>query len=171
MILFETNRLIVRYLNESDWDYFKELLNAPEIIEPIPQKPFTIEEVKEKFNQNLDFDDSIDPLRRYAWAVCIKGNDEVIGLCLFLVNEDGDRELAYRFRKSFWGNGFGTEMTKGLIDFSFSSLNLSKVTADVTIGNLASMKILEKFLKPERDFYNSRDKCMDRRYVLYKKDL
>ena len=170
MIVFETERLVVRYLNAGDKDYFTELLNAPEIREPIPQKPFRMEEVEEKFRQHLAISEEIDPTKRYAWAVCPKGGDEVIGLCLYLVNEEADRELGYRFRKAFWGKGYGTEMTAGLIDYSFNVLGLEKITADVTIGNTPSMKILEKFFEVERDFYNPHDECMDRRYVLYREN-
>lgn len=170
MVVFETERLVIRFLKEADRDYFTELLNAPEIREPVPQEPFSLDEVEERFNQNLEVTERIDPTRRYAWAVCPKGSDEVIGLCLFLINDEGDRELGYRFRKAYWGKGYGTESTRGMINYSFHVLGLDKVTADVTIGNIPSMKILEKFLHPVRDFYNPRDKCMDRRYELYKKD-
>ena len=34
---------------------------------------------------------------------------EMIGLAMFLINEKGQREIGYRFRTRYWGNGYGTE--------------------------------------------------------------
>jgi len=81
--------------------------------------------------------------------------------------DEGDRELGYRFRVEYWGKGYGTEVTKGLIDFCFQDLKIEKITADVNVENIASTKILNKFLKPVREFFNEKDNCTDRRYELY----
>jgi len=47
-------------------------------------------------------------------------------------------------------------------------LQLEKITADVNIENIASAKILNKFFKPVREFFNENDNCTDRRYELYR---
>jgi ribosomal-protein-alanine N-acetyltransferase len=41
MILFETERLTVRRIESKDKKYFTELFTNPRIIEPIPQKACT----------------------------------------------------------------------------------------------------------------------------------
>ena len=97
-----------------------------------------------------------------------KGKEELIGLCAFLTNDESQRELGYRFRKKYWGKGYATEVTKNMIDYCFNVLDLELITADVNIENIASVKVLEKFFRPVKEFYNERDQCTDRRYLLRK---
>ena len=124
-------------------------------------------EIEEKFSFAMKPQAAILNNKTSIWAICEKGRDEMIGLCALLTNNEGDRELGYRFRVEYWGKGYGTEVTKGLIDFCFQNLKLDKITADVNIENIASAKILNKFLTPVREFFNERDNCIDRRYELY----
>lgn len=167
MVLFETKRLIVRNLTADDKDLFFELLSDPEIIEPIPQPLYTEEVMLEKFNQNLNLC-GVYEHDRTVCGVFEKENNDMIGLALFLTNDCKDKELGYRFRKKYWGKGYGTETTKAMIAYYFEVLKVEKVTADVTIANHGSVKILHKLMVPVCEFYNERDQCMDRRYELTK---
>ncbi len=121
---------------------------------------------REKFQEFLDMNENILENVKNVLGIYKRGNTELIGLCGLLTNDENDRELAYRFREKYWGKGFGSEITKGLINFCFSILNLDKITADVCVKNSGSVKIPEKFLNPIKDFYNQKDACMDRRYEL-----
>jgi ribosomal-protein-alanine N-acetyltransferase len=106
--------------------------------------------------------------QKCACGIFEKGNPEMIGLSLFLINDENEKELGYRFRVNYWGKGYGTETTKGMLEYYFSVMNLDKVTADVNIANIASVKILDKFMKPTNEFFNKRDNCTDRRYEVGK---
>lgn len=170
MKLFETERLIIKGLRKEDKVYFTELLSHPDIIEPIPQKPYTQSQIDESFNKSLNLDLGVLNNEKRACGIFEKGNPEMIGLALFLINDENDKELGYRFRKKYWGKGYGTETTKGMIDFYFQILNIEKIIADVNTENTASVKILSKFLKPTKEFFNESDNCTDRRYELYKND-
>ena len=55
-----------------------------------------------------------------------------------------------------------------MLDYYFKEMKVEKVTADVNIANVGSVNILNKFMKPVRDFFNERDNCTDRRYELKK---
>jgi len=44
------------------------------------------------------------------------------------------------------------------------------ITADTYISNNKSIKIIEKFMVFDKEFYNQTDKCVDRRYKLTKKE-
>ena len=61
-------------------------------------------------------------------------------------------------------------MAKGLIDYSLKTLFYDKITADVDIENKISMKILEKYMTLEKEFYNVEDRCVDRRYEIKKEN-
>ncbi len=142
MKIFETNRLIVKTLSDKDKEYFIELLSDPRIIEPIPQIKFSRNEILEKFSDYLKSNGNFKEREKFACGIFEKGNQEMIGLCLFLTNNENDNELGYRFRVNYWGKGYGTEITKGLIDYYFKEFNIGKVTADVNIENVRSVKIL-----------------------------
>lgn len=167
MKLFETERLIVKNLELEDRDFFEELLSDPKIIEPIPQPKFTENQILEKFSESLNVKSVLEK-ERCACGIFEKENPEMIGLCLFLTNDENEKELGYRFRVKYWGKGYGTETTKGMIDYYFKELNIDKVTADVNIDNIGSVKILNKLMKPVREFFNERDNCTDRRYEINK---
>ena len=167
MKIFETERLIVKKLALENRDFFVELLSDPEIIDPIPQPEFNKNQILEKFSENLGLE-SISEKERCVCGIFEKENPEMIGLCLFLKNDENEKELGYRFRVKYWGKGYGTETVKGMINYYFNELNADKVTADVNIANYGSVKILNKFMKPVREFFNMRDNCVDRRYEVHK---
>ena len=166
VIIFKTERLIVRKLVKTDQYFFTELLSNRDIIDAIPQKAYSQKEIDNRFQEFLSASSEIKDLKRNVWGIIEKDKNELIGLCLFLTNNEKDRELGYRFRKLCWGQGYGSEIAKGIIDFAFNNLKLSKITADVWVENLVSTKILEKYLHPVKEFYNERDACTDRRYEI-----
>ncbi|WP_196887406.1 GNAT family N-acetyltransferase [Aureivirga sp. CE67] len=170
MLLFETERLEVRQLNIKDFDYFKELVTAPEIIDPVPVKRWSDAEVEERFENFTNYPVNPNEKETVIWGVFEKGNEELIGLNGYLTNDENQREIAYRFRKPYWGKGYATELAKNMIVFCFETLENQVLTADVFIENIGSVKILEKFFNPVREFYNEKDGCMDRRYILTKED-
>lgn len=168
MKIFDTDRLDVRRLELKDKDYFIELLSKPEIISPIPQIEFSSEKILEIFEKDIALTNVLD--NRCACGVFEKAKSELIGLALFLKNDENDFELGYRFRVEYWGKGYGTEIAKGMIDYYFNDLNVQKVAADANVENMGSIKILSKWMNPVRDFYNPQDKCTDRRFSIEKKN-
>lgn len=169
-MVFQTERLIVKRIEETHKNEFIELLTAEEIIKAIPQKKPSVDNIAMKFQLALSFDGNIKGSSISLLGVFEKNKNELIGLAGFLTNDDEERELGYRFRKDFWGRGYATEITKEMINYSFTFLNFEKITADVWIENIPSNKVLNKFLKPVKEFYNKKDNCTDRRYELLKKN-
>ena len=157
--MFSTNRLYVRPLLYSDSDEFFDMMSNPNVMNPVPQQ------VKNREESDANLQILIqDPKEKTVWAVCEKDDNELIGLCALLVNDEGHDEIGYRLREQYWRKGYGTEIAAGLIDYCFNELKFSMLTADVNTENVPSVKILEKFMKPVREFYNENDQCTDRRY-------
>ena len=165
-IVFNTKRLSIGQMSLEDKAQFIELLSDPKILKLIPQKAFKLDEIMLKFNSFLNNPINVKDSPKSIWGVYELHKKELIGICGLLTNDEKDRELAYRLRHKYWNKGYGSEIAKGLIDYSFETLSLTKITADVNVENTASVKILEKYLVPYREFYNEKDKCTDRRYVL-----
>lgn len=53
MTIFETERLIIKKSGSRDKKYFAELFSDPKILEIIPQKAFTENQITERFNKSL----------------------------------------------------------------------------------------------------------------------
>lgn len=164
-MIFETERLYTRRLEKSDEVAFFELMSNPNVMNPIPQKPFNKMESVLKLAELILLEKS-SPTK--IWSLCKKGCDDLIGICGVLKNDKNEDEIAYRIIENFWGNGYGTEITKGLINFCFDQLKSELITADVCVENVRSVKILNKFFTVQKEFFNPEDNCTDRRYILRK---
>ncbi len=105
MKIFETERLIIKRLEKADKPYFAKLFTDSKILELIPQKAYTETQITERFDKSLNVKLGDLKNQRCACGIFIKGKAEMIGLALFLINDDGDKELGYRFRVKHWGNG------------------------------------------------------------------
>jgi ribosomal-protein-alanine N-acetyltransferase len=164
-MIFETEKLYARKLEENDEAAFFELMSNPNVMDPIPQKPFEKNESASKLTELISLESSSDTK---IWSLCKKGSSDLIGICGVLKNDENEDEIVYRIIERFWGNGYGTEITKGLIDFCFNKMNSEFITADVCVENARSVKILNKFFNVQKEFFNPEDNCMDRRYILRK---
>lgn len=164
MKIFETERLIIRELHLNDADAYFDMMGNINVMRLIPSEIMTREESDAHLQRFLDSDYNLSDTK--AYAIESKEEKEFIGLCAFLKNDENEDEIGYRLREKFWRRGFGTEITKGLIHYGFTQLNMKNITADVNIVNIGSVKILEKFMNPIKEFFNEEDNCTDRRYVV-----
>lgn len=167
-MIFETERLLVRALHLSDSDAFFDMMGNPNVMNPIPRPAMSrlesdafLNKVMQSKTFNLD---------KEVRAIVEKKSNNFIGLCAFLKNNEQDDEIGYRLREQFWRQGYGTEITEGLIQYGFEVMKTPKITADVYVENIGSVKILKKFFRPVKEFFNEDDNCTDRRYELLKSD-
>lgn len=167
MSIFETDRLSIRKLKESDSDSYYDMMGNPNVMNMVPRK------VMSRIESDKHLNDFLNPNQNQTniqvWAIDTKENNEFIGICAFLKNDEDEDEIGYRLRELFWRKGYGTEIAKGLISYGFNQLKLEKITADVDTKNLYSVKILEKFMSSKKEFFNESDNCTDRRYEVSKK--
>src|ERR1043165_2657001 len=113
-MIFETTRLYVRRLKQSDEPAFFELMSNPNVMNAIPQKPLNRTQSNSELAELILLEKSSDTK---IWSLCKKGCNDLIGFCGVLKNDEKEDEIAYRIIETFWGNGYGTEITKGLIDY------------------------------------------------------
>ena len=164
MSLFTTERLYVKHLDIQDKTSFIELLADPDIINQVPQAEFSEQEISDRFKKGVNLNTNpLSNIKNY-WGIYKIGSTELIGLTMLLTNDEGDRELGYRFRTHVWGKGYGKEIAKGTIHYCFKTLGLKKLTADADIKNIASIKILSLFFIPEKLIENSLS--TDQRFVI-----
>ena len=146
-IYIETNRLILREIEESDAQGIFELDGDPEVHRYLGEKPIKdIEESKSIINyiRNQYEEHGIG-----RWAVIDKKTDEFVGWSgLKYEKEVRDEmyyyDLGYRLKKKFWGRGIATETAIESLKYGFQVMGLKEIYAGAHIDNIASNKILKK---------------------------
>lgn len=69
---------------------------------------------------------------------------ERIGTCSFIPSPDGAAwDIAYCVHRRFWGQGYATEMVRGMIDLA-RSCSANRITVDVNRENGASNAVVRK---------------------------
>jgi ribosomal-protein-alanine N-acetyltransferase len=140
-MIFETNRVRVRKLIESDLNAFHRMQSNPLVMQ------YATGIVKSLEAHKIELDDLIskyDVTENSFWIYAIERKTDAAFIgTVALVKDDGNDEVGYRFLQEFWGSGFGTETCQGLIEYC-KKKNFKKLTAYAVDANIASQKILEK---------------------------
>jgi len=77
-------------------------------------------------------------------AILASGRRKPIGNCGFHKIEEKDKVALFGIaigEKQLWGNGYGTEATKLVVDYGFKFLNLNKIEAEVLVSNKRSIEM------------------------------
>ncbi len=169
MRIFETNRLVIRTLENSDADDYFDMMGNPNVMNMVPVPVMSRQESDDHLRKAISGDLNTDRSVK-AYAAVTKSNNEFIGIVAYLKNDLGENELGYRLREKFWRRGYGTECAKGLIDYGFSTLKFELLTADCDQKNLGSVKILERLMATKTEFYSEKYKCHDFRFYLKREE-
>ncbi len=134
-MIISTERLMVRYFEETDGSDLHDYLSKKEVLEFEPYEPFSFEaSVVEAKRRSED---------KNFYAVALK-TGKVIGN-LYLAQEDfGNWELGYVFNRDYWGYGYAIESAKALITYAFENWNVRRIVAMCDPLNEHSWKLLER---------------------------
>lgn len=66
------------------------------------------------------------------------------GLTPWIWEDEKLIDITYRLRESAWGQGYGMELARALVQYGFNELKLSEITATITPDNTASKSIAAK---------------------------
>lgn len=140
--ILETKRLILRRLVPDDLDDLFALYRDPEIRRYFPEGTLSYEETKEELEWFLNGHPDHPELG--LWATIHKATDRFIGRCGLLpwtIEQRPEVEVAYLLAKEFWGQGLGTEAARGIVQYGFEHLQLSRLICMIDAENRASMKV------------------------------
>ena len=136
----ETDRLLLRPVQETDRAFLYTLLGHPDVMRYwLTGRPMTPAEV-DKLTTHFSGD--------YAsLLVTKKATEEAIGLagivpCDYL--GVADYEFGWGLMPDFWGKGYATEMTHALIAVGFRELPIKRILALAHPANVGSWRVLEK---------------------------
>lgn len=143
MLIFETERLVVRQYNENDKDNFF-LLSGDEMVMQYIRPASTKEESDKFLLENISF--YHDNPRRGRWGVEEKSTGEFVGsFAIIPVPWDKTQvQLGYSLIPGNWGKGFATELTKAGLDYFFSHDPFGEIYGVTEMPNIASQKVLLK---------------------------
>jgi RimJ/RimL family protein N-acetyltransferase len=144
-MIFQTTRLMFRFLEPSDFENLFGLYCDPEIRRYFPDGVRTEEQTREELEYFLHGHPR-DP-RLGLWATVEMATGSFVGRCGLLPWEiDGvlEIEIAYMIAKERWGEGFGAEAAVGLVDYAFQSLSLPKVIALIDPDHEASIRTAQR---------------------------
>lgn len=174
MTTFETNRLIMRPFEVSDFEPFAALNRDPMVMEHF-LAPLTDDESQTFMNAiNREHD-----ARGYGlWALERKDTGAFIGFT-GLHHHDGPTppfpcvEVGWRLAVDAWGNGFATEAGLRALDHGFDAAGLEEIVSFTIPANTRSRAVMDRIgltHDPTRDFDHPRVPIghPQRRHVLYR---
>jgi RimJ/RimL family protein N-acetyltransferase len=74
----------------------------------------------------------------------IEHDAELIGICGFTAEPNGDAELGYWVGKPYWGQGFATEAARTVMDYGFRKAGIRRFVCKHLTGNPASARVIQK---------------------------
>jgi RimJ/RimL family protein N-acetyltransferase len=117
----------------------------PEITKYIPDSPRSYAEAREELEWHRHGHPKYPELG--LWATIHKETGKFIGRCGLLPwTIDGQREVevAYTIAQEYWGQGLGTEAARGILEYGFTTLHLSRLICLSDPENVASQRVAEK---------------------------
>lgn len=142
-IILETERLILREMNENDFSAIARTLQDAKAMYAY-EHAFSDEEVTDWINRQM---------KRYEddgfglWAAVLKESGDIIGQCGITMQDwDGKRvpEVGYLFERAFWHKGFATEAAIACKEYAFTELGFEKVYTIIRDMNTASQNVAKR---------------------------
>ena len=138
-MILETKRLILREMEENDFDALYKVLGDAEIMRYYPYI-FDETRVKNWIKRNIE---------RYRilgfglWAVCLKETGEMIGDCgltMQLISGQIKPETGYHIRRDQQGKGYAKEAAIAVRDWAFQNTPFRMIYSYMKKANVPSAK-------------------------------
>jgi ribosomal-protein-alanine N-acetyltransferase len=152
VFILETNRLILRQMEQNDYSDLAEILQDEEVMYAY-EGAFSDIEVQEWLNKQIT---------RYQtdgfglWAVISKETGDFIGQAGLSMQEcDGEQvcEVGYLFKKKFWHKGYATEAAIACKEYAFYRLEEGKIYSIIRDNNIPSQNVAKRNgMKPIKGF-------------------
>ena len=158
----ETERLILRRVDNNDYKEVLSLRSNPETMKYIPRPILKNDE--EALAHILMIETKIQNNEGINWAITVKGDPKLIGVIghYRIQLENYRAEIGYMILPEFNGQGIVTEAVKEVVKYGFEIMKLHSIEAVIDPDNVASANVLEKngFVKEahlkENEFHEGR---------------
>ncbi len=147
-IFAETERLILRNLEEDELPRLVELIGDWEVVRWISVVPFpyTLKDAQEFYTDMAKCYQKMEP---QFYAAALKSDNLLIGgvglhVPRNAIYNDGQIEIGYWLGKRFWGQGLMSEAAAAVRDIGFARPTTKCLGACTAPDNIASQKVLSK---------------------------
>ena len=156
------DKVYLRALEPEDAPLLAKCNNQPEV-----RDTFFIAFPTNTHQQDQDIRRLYERREYVPFIICVKENDKPIGITAFHRVDLVSRAATYSIRiaeKEDWGKGYGTEVTRLMVEHGFESLNLNRIQLHVYVGNKRGFRAYEKagFIKEgilRQDMYHNDEYC------------
>jgi RimJ/RimL family protein N-acetyltransferase len=138
-----TNRLILREYSTTDLEAIHEYAGDPKAVKYMSFGPNTLKDSQDFINRSINYQKEEERVN-FELAVVKKDDLKLIGGCGIRKESKIQCVIGYIFNREYWGQGYGTETARALVDFGFTELGVHRVYATCDTENVASRRVLEK---------------------------
>ncbi len=158
----ETERLLLRRVNENDVNEIFALRSNPETMKYIPRP--LVKTIDDALEHIAMIDAKIENNEGINWAITYKDNPKLIGIIghYRIKPEHFRAEVGYMLLPEYNGKGIISEAVKEVVKYGFNEMKLHSIEAIIDPENFGSEKVLQKygFVKEahlkENEFYEGR---------------
>lgn len=171
-IIAETDRLVLRTIEESDAAAQFRLLNTPTVMARLGGVK-ELHEIEAKHAKAMQLYEQ----EGFSFLFMIeKSSGEMVGHCGIkrvdnpLAKNQGDHEIGWLVREDRWRMGYAEEAMRAVIYWAFGRVGAPHVVALTSQVNVASWKLMEKLGMQRREDLDFDDPAFppeDRRTILY----
>jgi [ribosomal protein S5]-alanine N-acetyltransferase len=144
----ETERLIIRTMNQDDLDALFTIMSDSEVVNQTAalELQSDISETKVLLDSIMDEYSKKSTPEWVMLAIADKQTQKMLGFCCYFgyTPTFARLEFGYTLSRSSWGKGYATEASRGFIDFIFKTMGVNRIEATVYPENIPSVKVLEK---------------------------
>jgi ribosomal-protein-alanine N-acetyltransferase len=138
-----TARLLLRDLRREDWEGVHRYAADPVVTRYLRWGPNSEAQTR-TFVEAAIRHAAERPRRSFELAIVWRATGELIGGCGLLgADADGEYEIGYCLRPSWWSRGIGAESVRALLELGFGALGARGIYACVDPANAASTRLLE----------------------------
>lgn len=142
-MLFQTERLLVRHLSENDIEAMHAVYGDADAMRWVGDgKPLS----RDGCLKWIEVTRRNYATRGYGMsALTLHTTGAVIGFCgLVHPGNQPEAEIKYALLREYWGQGFASEATQGMLAYGARLFGMHLVIATVALDNLASQRVLLK---------------------------
>jgi RimJ/RimL family protein N-acetyltransferase len=141
-LVLETERMTLRWFEESDAAFILALLNDPAWLANIGERNVrSLEDARRWIADRLI--PTYRSTRHGSWAMIRQKDGVLLGMCGLLQRDFlPELDVGYALSSQFRGQGYAREATRACLDYARTSLGKRRVLAIVAPGNLPSLRLL-----------------------------
>uniref|UniRef100_UPI00307C2562 GNAT family N-acetyltransferase n=1 Tax=Dysosmobacter welbionis TaxID=2093857 RepID=UPI00307C2562 len=165
-VVFETERLAFREMNQDDFLDLAEMLQNPKVMYAY-EHDFSNSDVQQWLDRQ------IGRYRDYGfglWAVISKTSGVMVGQAGLTMQPYRNKdvlEIGYLLKKEFWHCGYAREAAEGCKRYAFEQLKRDRVSSIIKSDNLASIRVAESIGMRKEDTFLTRYYSGEMLHVLY----